>query len=790
MKKAFTVITAALVSFAFWGCSDDSSAENSTEVVVEDLPDDIPDGTPADGGEGGGNTEDKSGDKSGDGSGDKSDGKKPDGSGAPVNMGFAEAGPFLAGASVSMTAVDPSTLKASGEPLKTTVASNRGDFAFSETLGSAYASLEASGRFYHYANNDTASSVKLNAYTNLTGRTTANVNILTHLEYARVNHLVTEEGKSFADAKKNAESEILAAFHMTVDTTRFEDISLGSSGTAARNLLAVTSILLGERNGEQISSLLASISGDIGSDGKWDSDSLKAALADEAYVMSVDYLANILATRLGVGAVESFESAVMEFWAQEYGIGSCTDSTDGVIKQNTNKKSKNYERYFKCGNKGWLVMSEALVKSMELSKVFGECDDKSAGTIKEDSNSDSYICHKDIWRLATEAELEIKAVADAKGACTAENNSSVVQYNSAYFVCSSKTWKKLARTPIDYSKGRKMNARLGRGINLGNAWESAGGSGATADCGWNNCIEDGYFKIVKDAGFNSIRLPVRWPADAGRSEPYTLDAGRLSGVKADIDLAIAQGLAVIVNIHHYMEMNNAAANYKKSKDNYDKEKARMLGIWAQVAKELDSYPDSLLVLEIFNEPHDMDMEQLNDIMTSAYKVIRENAPGKTIMFESNGYSKFAQIKNLTMPDDGNVIVSGHYYEPYTITHQGHGYDCNNSLSGWTSSVVTSHFSDYVQSVMEAFPDVNGGYIPMNVGEFGVSGQNGSSCGGNGVSDELRAKWTDAVIVEAEKYGMSWHYWGFVGVGGFEAYDKWAGKWYPELLAVFDKYIKK
>ena len=316
MKKAFSVIVAALIPLAFWGCSDDSSTKTTTEVIGEELPDDIPDGTPADGGEGGGKTDEKSGD-TGDESGEKSDGKKLDGSGAPANMGFAEAGPFLAGASVSMTAVDPSTLKASGEPLKTTVASNRGDFAFSETLGSAYASLEASGRFYHYANNDTASSLKLNAYTNLTGRTTANVNILTHLEYARVNHLVTEEGKSFAEAKKNADSEILAAFHMAADTTRFEDISLGSSGTAAKNLLAVTSILLGERNGEQISSLLASISGDIGSDGKWDSDSLKAALADEAYVMSVDYLANILATRLGVGAVESFESAVMEFWSQE-----------------------------------------------------------------------------------------------------------------------------------------------------------------------------------------------------------------------------------------------------------------------------------------------------------------------------------------------------------------------------------------------------------------------------------------------------------------------------------------
>jgi hypothetical protein len=236
-----------------------------------------------------------------------------------------------------------------------------------------------------------------------------------------------------------------------------------------------------------------------------------------------------------------------------------------------------------------------------------------------------------------------------------------------------------------------------------------------------------------------------------------------------------------------MEMNYAATNYKKSKDNYDKEKARMLGIWAQVAKELDSYPDSLLVLEIFNEPHDMDMEQLNDFMMAAYKVIRENAPGKTIMFESNGYSKFAQIRKLEMPADGNIIFTGHYYEPYTISHQGHGYDCNNTLGGWTSSVVETHFNEYVAAAAESYPDINGGYVPLNMGEFGVSGQNGSSCGGDGLSDELRAKWTDAVIAEAEKHGMSWHYWGLVGVGGFEAYDKWAGKWYPELLAVFDKY---
>ena len=76
---------------------------------------------------------------------------------------------------------------------------------------------------------------------------------------------------------------------------------------------------------------------------------------------------------------------------------------------------------------------------------------------------------------------------------------------------------------------------------------------------------------------------------------------------------------------------------------------------------------------------------------------------------------------------------------------------------------------------------------MNMGEFGVSGKYGS-CGGNGPSDADRAKWTDAVIKAAESYGMSWQYWGLVGVGGFEAYNKNSNQWYTELLDVFKKYL--
>lgn len=702
--------------------------------------------------------------------------------------GVAEVGPFLAGGSVLVVELNPETFSLSENSLKASISSNTGSFTLAGPFHSAYASVTASGAFYSYQRLDSTMTVTLRALSEVNDRKNLNVNVLTELEYDRVKKLIGE-GMTFMDAKRTAEKEIRAAFNLLPDTTLFENASLYGSGASAVNLLTVTTILLGERSEEEFKMYMASMAADLADNGKWDDDSLRAILADEAYGSSVDYIAFNIADRNKVDAVEVFGPTVMNFWANVYGIGACDESTSGTMLQNTNKLSINYEKYFRCLGGEWLVVSQAVLLSLEKSKEFGECTDDKENVMKTDAANDTYICKKGYWRLATASELANKVVAEAKGECSADKYSSVESLDSKYYICVSNVWKPIEKKPVDYSKGRKMNERLGCGINLGNAWESSG-NGASADCGWNNCIEDGYFKIVKDAGFNSVRIPVRWNADAMRSEPYTLDAGRLAGVKADVSLAIAQGLAVIINIHHYSEMLSAAGNYKKNPDNYKKEKARMVAMWSQIAKEFNSFPDSLLVYEIFNEPRDMDIAQLNDFMLASYKVMRENAPGKTIMFESNGYSKFAQIKNLELPEDGNIIVSGHYYEPYTVTHQGHGYDCSNSLGSWDKSSVKAHFREYVDSTAVHFPDINGGYVPMNMGEFGVSGQHGSSCGGNGVSDALRAEWTDAIIAEAEKYHMSWQYWGFVGVGGFEAYDKNGGKWYPELLQVFSKYLGK
>ena len=703
--------------------------------------------------------------------------------------GVAELGPFAEGATVSLSAVDVKTMALSGTPLNAQTLNNVGSYKVSGDISSAVASVEVNGPYLNYTTEENVSTSGIKALTDLRERKTVNVNVLTRLEYDRVQYLVSQMGLSFTAAKIRAEKEVLAALGLKQDSTLFEDISLYGQGQAAANLLAATIVLINERSAEETDAFLSAIAADIATDGTWDDAQLKATLGDDAYFLSVGHPNSVLSDLNGGAQIEYYDVWVGHIWMEQYGLGNCGKTNQNQVKSNANALSTNASVQFVCQDTLWSVATESILTNLAVSALFGECNENNAGVMKANAEGTYFVCRKSSWKEASAEDLVNMKITESKGVCSAANDGSLVDYESNYYMCISNFWSKTKNVPVDYSKGRAMNKRLGRGINMGNAWESTG-NGATADCGWSNCIEDNYFKIVKDAGFNSVRIPVRWNQDASTSAPYTLDAGRLSGVKKDIDLALAQGLAVIVNFHHYTTLNDAAGAYSSNKSKYESEKARFLGMWEQVAKEMNAYPDSLLVLEIFNEPHDMKPEQVNDIMNSAYEVIRKNAPGKTIMFEAGAYSKFGQIEKLNLPADGNIIVSGHYYEPYTFTHQGHGYDCNNSLSDATVASIDGAFKGYAASIAEYFPDIKGGSVPMNMGEFGVSGQHGSSCGGNGVSDELRAKWTDAAIAAAEKYGMSWHYWGFVGVGGFEAYDKNAGQWYSELLQVFTKYTSK
>ena len=686
-------------------------------------------------------------------------------------------GPFKAGASIKLQYLTEEELTPSGVVMTSDVSDNSGKYTLPYSGLPSFAMQEVSGAFQNLIMGDAATSLTLRSFIRGADGDTANINMLTHLEAPRIAYLMKEKSMSYADAQGKAEGEVLRAFHLQNYLVPARSISMFGNRDADGNLIAISLLLTAENASSEIQGIIDAVAADIEKDGTWDDAKTKATIADWAYMQRIDdllyYLENISMS------LPSFDQKIRTFWFETFALGTCDSTNQNEIKKVVNEFSQYNAKDFVCGDSIWRIASAAVLQNREGTELFGECTEAQEGTLKE-SGDKKFLCKKSKWKYASDDELLNIAVIEKNGACTAEKNGSVVKYESDYVLCQNSTWKKLSTVPVDYSKGRAMNEKLGAGINLGNAWESQGQKGSSGDCGWSNCIKDEYFKIIKDAGFQSVRLPVRWNYDAAKEAPYTLDAGRLAGVKADIELALAQGLVVIVNFHHYLELNNYAVYYDKNPGGYDKEKTRFLGMWEQVAKEMDAYGDDQVVLEILNEPHDMKNSFMDDLMLSAYEVIRKNAPGKTIMFEGNGYAKFAQIAKVKLPADGNIIFTGHYYEPYEFTHQGHGYDCGYKIGDNIISQIPGNFKAYADSALAHYPDINGGHIPMNMSEFGVS-----TCGGNGPSDADRARWTDAVIKAAKSHGMSWQYWGFTGVGGFEAYN---GNWITELLDVFKKYL--
>lgn len=772
---ALFISSALFLGAGLTACSDDSSSSSASETDSPTDPGTNPSDEPG-----------KTAPETKDTTFLTPDVPTPEGGYSGVLVGTCEKGPLKSGSAVILQDLSETDLAATGKKTSATVTDDFGTYSLQYSGFNAFAMQEASGIFLNELTGDQTGSVTLRSLIRAIDGDTANVNVMTHLEAPRIAYLMKESSMSYAEAQGKAESDVLRAFHMQNFTVPARKLSVFGATEADGNLLAMTLLLLAENASSDMQAILDAVAADIEKDGTWDDEATKAKIADWAYLQRMDDLSYYL-ENMGTGIkLPNFEQKFRTFWFEAFGLGVCDSTNQGKITTCTNPLSQYSTKEFVCADSTWRIASASVLQNREGVELFGECTDDMEGTVKE-GNEKTFICKKKKWNYANEAELLNIAVSAKNGACTAANNGSVLQHESSYVLCQNSTWKKLDSQPVDYSKGRAMNEKLGPGINLGNAWESQGQKGASADCGWSNCIKDEYFKIIKDAGFKSVRLPVRWNYDAAKDAPYTLDAGRLAGVKADIELALAQGLIVIVNFHHYVELNNYAVYYDNNPGGYDKEKARFLGMWEQVAKEMDAYGDDQIVLEILNEPHEMKNKFVDDLMLSAYEVIRKNAPGKTIMFEGNGYSKFAQISNVKLPADGNIIFSGHYYEPFEFTHQGHGYDCGYKLKDSDISRVPSHFKAYVDSATTHFPDINGGHIPLNMGEFGVSGQYGS-CGGNGPSDSDRAKWTDAVIKAATDNGMSWQYWGLVGVGGFEAYNKNSNQWYTELQDVFNKYL--
>jgi endoglucanase len=257
-------------------------------------------------------------------------------------------------------------------------------------------------------------------------------------------------------------------------------------------------------------------------------------------------------------------------------------------------------------------------------------------------------------------------------------------------------------------------AAMQPGWNLGNTLDAI-----PDETSWGNPLTtQALLHKVRTEGYNSVRIPVTWEGHVGAAPSYTIDATRLSRVKEVVDMALNEGLYVMINLHHdSWEWLNT---YPTDSDNV---MAKYTALWTQIDTAFRDYPDKL-VFESINEPtftgttgDDQSDQLLNTLNTKFVQLVRAsggtNATRLLVLptLYTNAEQGRLDALNTTFAalNDPNLAATVHFYGywPFSV-----------NIAGGTSYDATAQ-ADLVGTfdrVQASFVDKG---IPVIMGEWAL-----------------------------------------------------------------------
>lgn len=298
-------------------------------------------------------------------------------------------------------------------------------------------------------------------------------------------------------------------------------------------------------------------------------------------------------------------------------------------------------------------------------------------------------------------------------------------------------------------------AQMGIGWNLGNTFDATGGNKTlvySQEQSWGNPkVTPELIRKVKEAGFSTIRIPVTWYRQLSYDGKFTINPAFLARVKEVVDMAYAEGLYVIINMHHEEWLNS-----KDLDKDYEKIGVQLAAMWRQIADAFAEY-DQHLIFEGMNEPRmagageaewngtkegSAAVNYLNQVFVDT---IRTDAKGhngeRALMIPAYAASSSAILMSrVVIPQwNGeqakNIIASVHSYNPYDFCLQ-------DKLSTFDPKHDASSIDTLFINVKYIF--LNKG-IPVVIGETGATNTNDNT--------EERGNWAFYMAQKAATYGI-------------------------------------
>lgn len=325
------------------------------------------------------------------------------------------------------------------------------------------------------------------------------------------------------------------------------------------------------------------------------------------------------------------------------------------------------------------------------------------------------------------------------------------------------------------STAAELAAKINLGWNLGNSLEAIGGETA-----WGNpAVTKALIDLVKQSGFNAIRIPCSWNQYMASTTTALLKTDWLDRVKTVVSYCVDNDMYVLLNIHWdggWLENN---CTVEKQEETNAKQKA----FWEQIAKNLRDFDEHLLFAGA-NEPNvdnATEMAVLKSYHQTFIDAVRSTG-GKNayrilvIQGPSTDIEQTSKLM-LSLPEDNipnRLMVEIHYYTPWNFCgltedaswgsmfyYWGNGYhsetDPDRNATWGEEATVNANF----QMMKTQFADKG---IPVVLGEYSVTRR--SNLTGEALTNHLasRAYYLEYVTMKAKASGIIPFYWDNGGTG--------------------------
>ena len=335
-------------------------------------------------------------------------------------------------------------------------------------------------------------------------------------------------------------------------------------------------------------------------------------------------------------------------------------------------------------------------------------------------------------------------------------------------------------------------ARLHRGINLSH-WFSQAANYSKEHLETHTTAAD--IALIKSMGFDHVRFPIEpAPLLQNTPDPSVLNTTYLQYVDSALDMILATGLAVIVDIHPSDEFKLRMNRDERGIEAFAK-------FWRAFATHLSKRDPESVFLEVINEPMVEDGYRWYGIQAKLIEAIRAGAPNHTIIAGGHRWSGLYEMLFLEPYSDPNIIYNFHFYEPFAFTHQGATWAGPNLP--FYKNVPYPSSPEAVRPVLDTVEDEPAKYNLLRYGEdnwnagridreLGLAAEWAAkhhvyiTCNEFGAFRKVskttdRLAWLHDMRMALEKHGIGWTMWDYAG--GFAVVNKSNGQAQkePELL---------